>query len=241
MADTKLTALTALTSLSGDETFYVVDDDDGTPVSKKMTVENLASGLAGRSEFTSAFAVDSAVVHDTGDETVAGVKTFSSAPVIPSDVYDSSWNGLQEPAPKDAVWDALGAVTAAGKSMIAAADAAAQAVLLGGEVFKQAQAVNAQTGTTYTLDSTDAGKLVTLSNGSAITLTVPQDSDETIAVGTYIDLYQLGAGQVTVVAGSGATLRVSGLTAKARAQYSRFAVQKVSANTWSLFGDLAAS
>lgn len=105
----------------------------------------------------------------------------------------------------------------------------------------QAQSVNAQTGTTYTLVAGDAGKLVTLSNASAITLTVPQDSDATIAVGTYVDLYQLGAGQVTVVAGTGATLRVSGLTAKARAQYSRLGVQKVSANTWSLFGDLAAS
>jgi hypothetical protein len=104
-----------------------------------------------------------------------------------------------------------------------------------------AQAINAQVGTTYTLVAGDAGRLVTLSNSSAITLTVPQDSDATIAVGTYVDLYQLGAGQVTVAAGTGATLRVSGLTAKARAQYSRLVVQKVSANTWSLAGDLAAS
>jgi hypothetical protein len=103
------------------------------------------------------------------------------------------------------------------------------------------QQINAQTGTTYTLAASDAAKLVTLSNASAITLTVPQDSDATIPVGSYVDLYQLGAGQVTVVAGTGATLRVSGLTAKARAQYSRLGVQKVAANTWSLFGDLAAS
>lgn len=115
------------------------------------------------------------------------------------------------------------------------------AAILAGEVFKQAQETNAQTGTTYTLVAGDAGKLVTLSNAGAITLTVPQDSDATIAIGTYVDLYQLGAGQVTVAAGSGATLRVSGLTAKARAQYSRMAVQKVSANTWNLFGDLSSS
>lgn len=104
-----------------------------------------------------------------------------------------------------------------------------------------AQSVNAQTGTTYTLVAGDAGKLVTLSNASAITLTVPQDSDATIAVGTYVDLMQLGAGQVTVAAGTGATLRTSGLTAKARAQYARFGVQKIAADTWSLFGDLAAA
>ncbi len=119
------------------------------------------------------------------------------------------------------------------------ADAATAAATLA--VVPTAQAVNAQTGTTYTLVAADAGKLVTLSNGSAITLTLPQDSDATIAIGTYVDLYALGAGQVTVVAGTGATLRVSGLTAKSRAQYARFGVQKVSANTFVLFGDLAAS
>jgi hypothetical protein len=104
-----------------------------------------------------------------------------------------------------------------------------------------AQEINAQTGTSYTLVAGDAGKLVTLSNGSAIDLFVPQDSDATIPVGTYVDLYQLGAGQVTVKIGTGATLRVSGLTAKARAQYARLGVQKVSADTWVVFGDLAAS
>lgn len=107
--------------------------------------------------------------------------------------------------------------------------------------FATAQTFNAQTGTTYTLVAGDAGLHVTLSNASAITLTVPQDSAATLPVGTYVDLTQLGAGQVTVVAGTGATLRVSGLTAKSRAQYSRMAVQKISANTWQLVGDLAAS
>jgi hypothetical protein len=117
----------------------------------------------------------------------------------------------------------------------------AASVVAANQVFAQAQPINAQTGTTYTLVAGDAGKLVTCSNAAAITLSVPQDSAATIAVGVYIDLYQLGAGQVTVAAGTGATLRVSGLTAKARAQYSRLVVQKVSANTWLLAGDLAGS
>lgn len=103
----------------------------------------------------------------------------------------------------------------------------------------QIQPVNTQAGTTYTLVAGDAGKLVTLSHAWPITLTLPRDSDATIPVGIYIDLMQLGAGQVTVAAGTGATLRTSGVTAKARAQYSRLGVQKVSTNTWSLFGDLA--
>jgi len=121
------------------------------------------------------------------------------------------------------------------------ADSAQSTGLKWSTVFSRPQEFNAQTGTTYTLVAGDVGKVVTLSNGSAITLTLPQDSDATIAIGSFVDCIQLGAGQVTTAAGTGATLRTSGLTAKARAQYSRFGVQKISANTWSLYGDLAAS
>lgn len=110
-----------------------------------------------------------------------------------------------------------------------------------GTVFAGVQEINAQTGTSYTLVAEDAGKLVTLSNASPITLTVPQDSDASIPVGTYVDLMQLAAGQVTVAAGTGVTLKKSGLTTKARAQDSRLGVQKISADTWVVFGDLAAS
>lgn len=102
------------------------------------------------------------------------------------------------------------------------------------------QLVNAQVGTSYTVGTTDPGKIVTLSNGSGITVTAPQDSSVDIDVGEWVDLVQLGAGQVTVQAGSGATLR-STPTAKSRAQYSRLRLQKISANTWLLSGDLAAS
>jgi hypothetical protein len=145
--------------------------------------------------------------------------------------------------PLDSDLTAIAALTTTsyGRALLALADAAALGATVGGEVFKQAQATNAQTGTSYTLVAGDVGKLVTLSNASAIALTLPQDSDATIAVGSYVDFYALGAGQITAAAGSGATMRVSGLTAKSRAQYARFGAQKVSANTWVLFGDLAAS
>jgi hypothetical protein len=104
------------------------------------------------------------------------------------------------------------------------------------------QAVNAQEDTAYTLVASDAGKLVTLDNGAAVTVTLPADADAPdFEVGQYVDMIQLGAGAVTVEAGSGATLRLSGLTADARAQYSRFTVQKIAADTWILWGDLAAS
>lgn len=99
--------------------------------------------------------------------------------------------------------------------------------------------VNAQTGTTYTAVLSDEGKLVTLSNAAAITMTLPQDSDVAIPVGGQIHFSQIGAGQVTFAAGTGATVNATpGLNC--RAQYSTVTALKRAANTWLLIGDLAA-
>lgn len=52
-------------------------------------------------------AADSAVVKLTGDQTVAGIKTFSSDPLIPDEAYGSGWNGVLEPPTKNAVYDKI--------------------------------------------------------------------------------------------------------------------------------------
>ena len=72
--------------------------------------------------------------------------------------------------------------------------------------------LNAQTGTTYTAVAGDSGKLVTLSNASAITVTLPPS---VYAVGEQINFVQLGAGQVTFSQGSGVTIVSAGATASA--------------------------
>ena len=72
--------------------------------------------------------------------------------------------------------------------------------------------LNAQTGTTYTAVAGDSGKLVTLSNSSAITVTLPPS---VYAVGEQINFVQLGAGQVTFSQGSGVTIVSAGATASA--------------------------
>lgn len=46
MADKKITALTALTTLDDADLFAVVDDVAGTPVTKKITAANVKAGLA---------------------------------------------------------------------------------------------------------------------------------------------------------------------------------------------------
>jgi hypothetical protein len=100
--------------------------------------------------------------------------------------------------------------------------------------------LNAQTGTTYTLVLADAHKLVTLSNSSAITLTVPPNSSVAFEVGDQIGLLQLGAGQVTVAAGSGVTLRAQGTKVKLFGQYALATLIKIGTDEWVLVGNTVA-
>jgi hypothetical protein len=100
--------------------------------------------------------------------------------------------------------------------------------------------LNAQTGTTYTLALTDAHKLVTLSNASSITLTVPPNSSVAFETGDQVNLLQLGAGQVTVAAGSGVTLRSEGSKLKMKGQYATVTLVKIASDEWVLLGNTAA-
>lgn len=99
---------------------------------------------------------------------------------------------------------------------------------------------NAQTGTTYTLVLADAGRFVDLNNASAISLTVPPNSSVAFPAETRIDLLQSGAGQVTVVAGSGVTINSKGGNLKLTGQWSAATLVQRSANLWVLVGDLSA-
>ena len=99
--------------------------------------------------------------------------------------------------------------------------------------------LNAQTGTTYTLALADSAKVVTLSNGSAIALTVPTNASVAFAIGAQINLVQLGAGQVTV-SGAGVTLRSQGSKLKLNGQYSAATLLKIATNEWVLVGNTAA-
>lgn len=99
--------------------------------------------------------------------------------------------------------------------------------------------INSQTGTAYTLVLADAGALVTMSNEDANTLTVPPDSAVAFPVGTRVDIGQDGAGQTTVAAGSGVTIRTPE-TLKIRKQWGKATLIKRAANTWDLEGNLEA-
>lgn len=104
--------------------------------------------------------------------------------------------------------------------------------------------VNPQSGTAYTLALTDApassanAGIVTMSNANANTVTVPANSTVAFPVGTQIQVSQLGAGQTSIAAASGVTIRTPS-TANARVQYATLVLTQVAANTWVLGGDMA--
>lgn len=99
--------------------------------------------------------------------------------------------------------------------------------------------INAQTGTTYTLVLSDQQKLVTLSNASGITLTVPPNSSVAFPVGTVVEFIQLAAGQVTFAPGSGVTIAEYQSKTKLAGQYAGATLVKIATDSWVLVGNLA--
>jgi hypothetical protein len=95
--------------------------------------------------------------------------------------------------------------------------------------------VNAQTGTSYTLVAGDNGKIVTMDNAAAITLTVPAG----LGAGFSVLIIQLGAGKVTVAA-SGVTIVQRQSFTKTAGQYAVASLLAYAANVFALSGDLGA-
>lgn len=71
-----------------------------------------------------------------------------------------------------------------------------------GEMYGYLAKINDQTGTTYTLQASDTGKIVVCNNASPITVTLPNS----LSVGFICEVVQKGAGKITFSAASGATL-----------------------------------
>ena len=97
------------------------------------------------------------------------------------------------------------------------------------------QTINLTTNS-YTLVSSDVGKLVSLDSSGALAVTL--NTGTVIGTGARIDLLQFGAGQVTV----GGTATINGTpTLKLRTQYSAATLICVASNSYVLVGDLAVS
>ena len=162
-----------------------------------------------------------------------GVVTFSQVPVFPNNTVESA--DIQADAVTGAkiADDAINSEHYTNGSIDTAhiADNQITPAKIAGEV-------NTQTGTSYTLVLADAFKIVTSSNGSAQTITIPPNSSVAFSVGDRIDIMMLGSGTTTVTGGSGVTLiGVSTGSGAISAQYVAASCIKLATNTWVLMGN----
>ena len=98
---------------------------------------------------------------------------------------------------------------------------------------------NRQTSS-YTLALSDADKLVEMNVATANNLTIPLNSTVAYAVGTQIDIVQYGAGQTSIVATVGVTIRSTNSWLKINARYGAVTLTKVGTDEWYLWGNLNA-
>lgn len=97
------------------------------------------------------------------------------------------------------------------------------------------QTFNEQSGTTYTIVAGDAGKMISTTNSSAVTITV-----QGLTAGQRVDWIQNGTGQITFVAGSGVTLNGGGGRLKSRERYAAGSLICTATNTYVLTGSTVA-
>jgi len=93
-----------------------------------------------------------------------------------------------------------------------------------------------QQSANYTLVLADAGTQIEGTDASAQTITVPPNSAVAFLVGTIINVCQIGAGQITIAAGTGVTLRAPN-GAKTAKQYSIIGLIKRGTDEWVISGD----
>lgn len=96
--------------------------------------------------------------------------------------------------------------------------------------------VNAQIGTAYILQLTDApapqGKgIVTMNNAAANVVTIPENATVAFSIGTKIEVVQLGAGETTISGASGVTVNTPS-TITATVQYQTLTLTQVATDIW---------
>ena len=108
----------------------------------------------------------------------------------------------------------------------------------GGNTF--VAGINNQTGTTYTLIATDAGKVVRLDNANPITLTVPKNATVEIPVNTIIRLCQAGAGAIEIAPEeTGPDVPTLNGLLNSDFQYAYLTLIKVADDVWDVVGGVS--
>jgi hypothetical protein len=91
--------------------------------------------------------------------------------------------------------------------------------------------INTQSGTTYSIDATDNGKVIQTTGASAITISIPTG----LPTGFNCTVVQMGAGQITF---SGTYLNRTGFT-KSASQYSVISILNLGSNNYLVTGEMS--
>jgi collagen type VII alpha len=163
----------------------------------------------------------------------------------------STWTEKQKLTASDAlVGDRLGisiSISGSGDTVIVGADIEDTGTTNSGALYiynarivgDPTLPITAAKTSAYTLASGDEGDFIEL-NGT-FTVSIPTDATFNFAVGTQINLLNIGTGVITVAAATPATTTLNGTPGlKLRAQWSSATLIKRAANTWVIVGDLIA-
>jgi len=176
------------------------------------------------------------IANDQGD--ITGITATS--PLTGGGTSGAITVGIQSASTSQSGAVQLSDSTSTTSSVLAATPTAVKAAYdLAAAASPKLLSFNAQTGTTYTFVGSDADKLVTTSNASAVTVTIPPS---VFSGGQSFDVQSIGVGLTTFAAGAGVTITSTGATAaapKLRARYSACTVICTASNTFTVIGDLS--
>jgi len=98
-----------------------------------------------------------------------------------------------------------------------------------------------ETTTSYTIALEDVDKFLKVNSSSNLTVTVPPASSQNFPIGSRLEVYRAGTGEVTFVAGAGVDIRSKLNNTRISTQFSGAMLTKIGTNEWHLIGDLKAS
>lgn len=249
MADTALSAITRkLTSFASTLRFYASDGDDayveasdllsltGAVTCNQTRVTSIAAGAVGNSHLAT-----NAVAQSNMQDASVGTAELVDASVTEAKLATDSVSNLKIAGNAVTAGKISSDAVTTTKILDAAvttakiADANVTKAKLAGDALRGT--VNAQTGTTYTLQTSDAQNNVTFDNAATITVTIPS---ATFTAGDEVDCFQIGAGQVQFSAGAGMTI-YSPETNNLEKQYCGCTVKFLTASIAILAGQLELS
>lgn len=172
--------------------------------------------------------IETAVGDGTGLATLTGTQTLTNktltAPVIAT--ITNSSNTLTLPTTADTLVGRATTDTLTNKTLTAPVVTAPTVT----------HTVSTTASTTYTLLSTDASDFIYTTSSNAVTFTVAN----VLSPGQYVNVIQVGSGQVSFVAGSGVTLNSIAGNKKISAAHGAASIICISSGVYQLVGSLSA-